>query len=163
ERANLVLSAALGLVLLSSPGIARSQVSISLTPSRTTCAAPCFVRFDATGTTATTTAKPFHDLNYMWDFGDPDSGSWTAGAASSSSTPWPRNREYGALAGHVFDPDRDYGSGPAGYNQNSTCSASGSSARAYTVTLTVSATTGPSATATKTICVQSPDQAWGAS
>jgi hypothetical protein len=99
----------------------------------------------------------------MWDFGDPNSGNWTAGAASSSSTPWPRNREYGALAGHVFDPNRDYGAGAAGYNQNSTCSASGSSARAYTVTLTVSATTGPSATATKTICVQSPDQAWGAS
>ena len=104
-------------------------------PSRTTCVAPCFVRFDATGTTDSATTHEFHDLLYEWEFDDPTAGDWTHGAASIDGS-WPKNRDTGPLSGHVFD-------------------AGGT----YTVELVASNATGCDA-ATSTITVTAADTQW---
>jgi len=68
--------------------------------TRLTGSAPLAVGFDATGTVATTTTVPFHELEYRWSFGDPTSGNWAFGSRSGSS---PRNQATGPLAAHVFE------------------------------------------------------------
>src|SRR4030067_2638800 len=50
-------------------------------PSRFYGVAPMAVFFDASGTTSTATTRPFHDLEYRWDFGDP-AGSPVSGTTS---------------------------------------------------------------------------------
>src|SRR3990167_3746494 len=45
------------------------DITASINASRTTCVAPCAVFFDATDTIAVTTSRPFHELDYTWDFG----------------------------------------------------------------------------------------------
>ncbi len=47
--------------------------TISATCSRTSGAAPFGVVCDASATTSADTTKPFHDLYYEWNFGDPGS------------------------------------------------------------------------------------------
>jgi len=72
------------------------EILVELMPSRTSGAAPLYVHFDATGTAAASTTRPFHDLLYQWNFGDPGSGSW-------STTDRSKNTGSGAVAGHVFE------------------------------------------------------------
>ena len=82
----------------------------ALTPSivaaRTTGVAPLAVFFDATGTVVTNTnSRPFHDVEYRWDFGDaagsPVSGTtWANGARPGVSS---RNTATGPIAAHVFE------------------------------------------------------------
>ena len=79
--------------------------SFTATTSRTTGVAPLSVFFDATATTSALTTKPFHKLQYTWNFGDPAgtaSGvkTWGNGAASGVSS---RNVATGAVAGHVYE------------------------------------------------------------
>jgi hypothetical protein len=51
--------------------------AISVTPSRTTGVAPLAVVFDATGTTsAAVTSRPYHEIEYLWNFGDLSSSNW---------------------------------------------------------------------------------------
>jgi hypothetical protein len=150
------------LVLAGSAGqeAAAQTLTASLAPSRTSCVAPCFVRFDATGTAAPTlTSIPFHEINYRWDFGDPNSGNWSTGAAAQGSSKWPRNRDYGPLAGHVFDPDRWADT----YDQNATCTGAGTVAKKYVVTLLARYSNVASDSKTTTVCVAKPDSAWDAS
>ena len=103
-------------------------------PARTSGVAPLAVFFDtASSTSASTTDtgvtdRPFHDLDYAWDFGDPTAGNWTYGTASSS-----KNLAYGPEAAHVFETPGT-----------------------YTVTLTVNNGTDSAATST-TITVTDPD------
>jgi len=74
--------------------------------SRYTGVAPLSVFFDATGTTATATTAPFHDLEYRWNFGEdlavlaalPGGANWTNGSTNSS-----RNLASGPIAAHVFE------------------------------------------------------------
>lgn len=85
--------------------------------SRLIGVAPLAVFFDAaetrdatdnvvkTGTTATaTTARPFHDLEYRWDFGDASAGTWSAGARSGIS----KNTATGPVAAHVYETPAIY-------------------------------------------------------
>ena len=76
-------------------------VKPAVVPSRISGVAPLAVFFDATGTTASTTPRPFHDLEYRWDFGDPAAGAtWAAGSRPKLSS---RNSATGPVAAHVFE------------------------------------------------------------
>ncbi|MBK8475781.1 MAG: PKD domain-containing protein [Opitutaceae bacterium] len=80
-------------------------ISLALVAHRTAGVAPLSVFFDATSTTATATARPFHDLEYRWDFGDPLSGPWTEGVNAATSS---KNRATGAVTAHVFERPGTY-------------------------------------------------------
>ncbi|MBI5658006.1 MAG: hypothetical protein HZC43_00275 [Nitrosomonadales bacterium] len=91
--------------------------AISGIPSRTTGVAPLAVFFDATGSAATATTRPFHDLEYRWDFGDktgvvlnlspPVTGTstWNAGSNPGVNS---RNEATGAVAAHVYETPGTY-------------------------------------------------------
>jgi hypothetical protein len=90
---------------------ATSAITLSTVPSRFTGVAPLSVFFDATGTTATSTTQPFHELEYRWDdgsgngFGDTGSGNWgdkTSGSSGTGSNT-SRNIARGAVASHVYE------------------------------------------------------------
>lgn len=89
---------------------ATGAISLSNLPSRLTGVAPLSVFFDAAGTTATSTTKPYHELEYRWDFGDaagsPVSGTtWKYGARANVSS---RNAALGPQAAHVFETPGTY-------------------------------------------------------
>ena len=71
---------------------------------RATGVAPLAVYFDATATTSTTT-KPFHDIEYRWDFGDPGSGTWAQGSRPGVSS---KNEATGAVAAHIYETPGPY-------------------------------------------------------
>ena len=78
--------------------------------SRLRGVAPLSVFFDATGTTATSTIHPFHELEYRWDFGDakgsPVNGkTWSTGSRANVSS---RNQATGPVAAHVFETSGTY-------------------------------------------------------
>jgi len=79
----------------------RAAVTASLAPSRTSGVAPLSVFFDASGTVSDITTRPFHDLNYAWDFGDSSAGVWSLNGR-------PKNLAKGAVAGHVFETPGTY-------------------------------------------------------
>ncbi|MBI5891275.1 MAG: PKD domain-containing protein [Nitrosomonadales bacterium] len=87
-----------------------TAISLSNSPSRLTGVAPLSVFFDASGTTAKTTKRPFHDLEYRWDFGDPLGSpvrgtTWKTGSRSGISN---RNIATGPEAAHVFETPGEY-------------------------------------------------------
>jgi len=67
--------------------------------------APLAVFFDATGTTATETCRPFHDIEYRWDFGDPAGGTWTSTPNMPNLS---RNSATGPVAAHVYETSGTY-------------------------------------------------------
>jgi PKD repeat protein len=125
------LVASMSVLVSASPG----QITPSLVPSRASGVAPLYVFFDATATTAAATSRPFHELEYRWEFGDAASGSW----ASTPGMPnLSRNRATGPMAAHVFE-----------------------SAGAYTVSVTV-LDGAASATKSVQVTVTDPDKAFAA-
>lgn len=78
----------------------------AIAPSRVSGVAPLSVFFDSTATTAATaTYKPFHDLGYSWDFGDPAGGAtWSRGPRTGLS----KNVAFGPVASHVFETPGTY-------------------------------------------------------
>ncbi len=80
-------------------------IALSLVSSRVSGVAPLAVFFDATGTTDSSTPRPFHDLEYRWDFGDVGSGTWTTGSSVGVSS---RNTATGPVAAHVFETPGTY-------------------------------------------------------
>ena len=82
------------------------DIALSLAPARTSGVAPLAVFFDASGTTDVgVTARPFHDLEYTWDFGDPTAGTWAYGAQPGVSS---KNSATGPVAAHVFEKPGTY-------------------------------------------------------
>ncbi|MBU1777439.1 MAG: PKD domain-containing protein [Gammaproteobacteria bacterium] len=85
-------------------------ISLSNIPSRFNGVAPFAVFFDATETATTpSTPRPFHDLEYRWNFGD-DAGSlsgttWSTGSRAGVSS---RNAATGPVASHVFETPGTY-------------------------------------------------------
>ena len=77
----------------------------ALAPSRVSGVAPLAVFFDATGTTAAATNRPFHELEYRWNFGDAASGSWTSIPGMPDRS---RNDATGPVAAHVFEAPGTY-------------------------------------------------------
>lgn len=85
---------------------ASGSVKPSLARSRLWGVAPLAVFFDATETTAGAATKPFHDLEFRWDFGDPAGGAtWGAGSRAGLSS---RNTASGPVAAHVFETPGNY-------------------------------------------------------
>jgi hypothetical protein len=104
------------------------SISVDLTPNRTTGIAPLHVFFDASATTSTvSTVRPFHDLHFVWDFGDTVAGTWTYSGRS-------KNQAFGGVAGHVYE-----------------------TAGTYTTTLRVQDTDGTTSTTTVNIIVYDAD------
>jgi hypothetical protein len=108
-------------------------MSVSLVPSRASGVAPLAVFFDASGTIdSAVTSRPFHDLEYRWDFGDPGGSpvggtTWVTGSGSGANS---RNAALGPMAGHVFEVPGTY--------EVSLNVFDGSSAAGATTTITVS-------------------------
>jgi hypothetical protein len=98
---------AAALTVVAGSAQAAPHVDFVATPVQgTTCAAPCAIHFDAIGngsnrTTDAAFTRPFHTLTFEWDFGDPDSGSWTVTGKS-------RNYALGAIAGHLYERPGTY-------------------------------------------------------
>ena len=84
---------------------AHASITPSLSPSRTTGVAPLSVFFDASGTTASTTTLPFHELDYSWNFGDDDTATWAYGSNPGVNK---KNRAFGPEAAHVFETPGTY-------------------------------------------------------
>lgn len=63
--------------------------------------APLAVFFDASGSEAAGSPRPFHELEYSWDFADRESGEFRPSGLS-------KNRAAGPLAGHVFERPGHY-------------------------------------------------------
>ncbi len=68
------------------------KITPSIMPSRATCAAPCNVSFDATGTNGLS-GGDYVSANWNWDFNDPTS---------------PHKGTIGFVVGHVFDNPGTY-------------------------------------------------------
>ena len=100
----------------------------SFAVTQTSGVSPLGVVFDATATTSPTTARPFHDLDYSWSFGD-------SGATFVNRPDVDANQAKGPIVAHVFELP------------------SGVSSRTYTVTLTVRDATGAVAQIQKNITV----------
>lgn len=75
--------------------VAPVDAACAIASTRTSGIAPCAVQFDALATTMPASTRPFHDVDYRWDFGDAASGTW-------STTGRDRNAAYGPVAAHVF-------------------------------------------------------------
>lgn len=88
-------------------------IAISITCNRVSGTAPLSVLCHAVGTTATGITKPFHDLEYRWDFGDSVGGAagscgavvagegfWACGSRAGASS---KNEATGPVAGHMFE------------------------------------------------------------
>lgn len=84
---------------------ASASISAALVASRVTGIAPLAVFFDATGTTALAISRPFHDLEYQWNFGETGLGNWTQGARANTAN---RNVDSGPVASHVFEAPGSY-------------------------------------------------------
>lgn len=97
----------------SPPGIASCTtpaIGLTFAASRLSGVAPLAVFFDATATTATATTRPFHDIEYKWNFGDPagspvNGTTWTNGSRAGASS---RNAATGPVAAHVFETPGTY-------------------------------------------------------
>ncbi|HLV68383.1 MAG TPA: PKD domain-containing protein [Polyangiaceae bacterium] len=77
-------------------------IRLELEASRVEGVAPLSVVFDTVGTTGEDARdRPFHDLEYCWDFGDPNSGRFTTTGLS-------KNEAKGPLAAHVFERPGTY-------------------------------------------------------
>jgi hypothetical protein len=87
------------------PTISSSTIALSAIARRVSGVAPLAVFFDATGTTATATTRPFHALEYHWNFGDEASGLWTNTPGMPNLR---RNEATGPVAAHLFEKPGTY-------------------------------------------------------
>jgi len=95
--------------------------------SRVTGVAPLSVFFDATATTADATQRPFHELEYRWNFGDDDTAFWSQGANPGHNS---KNRTTGANAAHIFEKPGVYTTALSVFDGTQTAS------KTFTITVT---------------------------
>ena len=84
------------------------SMKLSVAASRASGVAPLSVFFDTSGTVSSTTAKPFHDIEYRWNFGEssgPGVGPWSQGSGAGKNS---RNTATGPLAAHVYEVPGTY-------------------------------------------------------
>lgn len=78
-------------------------MNIVVSVNRTSLKAGRGVIFNASATTDGSTSDPFHDLLFIWNFDDPDSGTFTNGRGSVS-----KNAAYGPIVAHVYESAGTY-------------------------------------------------------
>lgn len=115
------------------PNVTITAITPSIAAARTSCQTPCFVQVSGSATTATGTSRPYEDLSYTWNFGDP---------AGTETFNQPIN-----LAGNKFEltavnPNTEQTGPEAAYVYRT--------AGTYTVTMTVLGKNGGSYTSTST-------------
>jgi Secretion system C-terminal sorting domain len=96
------------LIILSGSAFAQtgSLITPSVIKSRSSGVAPLAIHFDATATTAASlTARPFHDLEYRWNFGDEVTSTWEHGAQPGVLL---KNLAFGPVAAHVYETAGTY-------------------------------------------------------
>lgn len=79
-----------------------------LNKSRASGVAPLAVQFDTIGTTSSLTARPWHDREYKWGFGEvsgPGIATWGAGSRSGVAS---KNVALGPNAAHMFETPGTY-------------------------------------------------------
>jgi len=84
------------------------STKLSVAVGRASGVAPLSVFFDATGTVSSTVTRPFHDIEYRWNFGEsagPGIGQWSQGGRPGQNS---RNTAIGPVAGHVFETPGTY-------------------------------------------------------
>lgn len=97
-----VMSTALsGGTVTGTGGITTATTGIA---SRTSGTAPLAVFFDATGTTNSLGIDNFHDILYLWNFGDSET-AWTYGTGVGDNS---KNRARGGVAAHVYETAGTY-------------------------------------------------------
>ena len=82
--------------------------SLAVAVGRASGVAPLSVFFDATDTVSADTARPFHDIEYRWNFGEssgPGIGMWSEGSRPGLNS---RNEAIGPVAGHVYETPGTY-------------------------------------------------------
>ena len=84
---------------------AGNNIVAVLVAARTSGVAPLSVFFDASGTTDTGVARPFHELEYSWSFGDTNAGTWAYGTRPGVGS---KNAATGPVASHVFEAPGTY-------------------------------------------------------
>lgn len=114
---------------------------LAMGASRATGVAPLAVFFDASGTTATSTTRPFHELEYRWTFGESGAGTWANGAKAGTAS---RNEAMGPVAAHVFESAGTFPITVSAFNGTTTVS--------YSCNITVTSTDAEFA-GNKTVCV----------
>jgi hypothetical protein len=132
-----MILALLSIVSASRADSAPTADLVSAPASGSSCAAPCYVHFDATGTTdSDSDVRPFHDLHYSLDYGD--------SACSSGRGAWPnsdqrhsKNIELSPIGAHVYE-----------------CAGS------IRATLTVTDSAGATSTDSVTLTIFSEDSQW---
>lgn len=126
--------------------ITPTALTLSLAPSRTSGVAPLAVFFDASGTTdAGVTTRPFHDLEYRWDFGDtagsPVNGTtWSMGSGAGVNS---RNAASGPVSAHVYESAGTYTATLSVFDGTNT----------VTKSTTITVTNPETAFATTTACI----------
>jgi PKD repeat protein len=134
------------LAVAAAPAAAAPTARFTARPIQgTTCVAPCAVHFDAIGqgalsptpyvtpeTTDPAYPRAFHSLLFVWDFGEPNAGTWPHSGVN-------KNTATGGIAGHTY---RNPGT--------------------YTVTLRVTNPAGEVNTTTRTVTVTDPATAFTA-
>ncbi len=102
--------------------------NVSFSVTKSSGVSPLGVIFDASATTSTATSRPFHDLDFTWDFGDP-------GSSFNNRPDIDPNFAKNGIAGHVFELP------------------TGVSSKVYTVTLTARDSSGTTAQVSQLITV----------
>ncbi len=76
-------------------------IEIPRSVSRTSGVAPLSVHFTAGFFSSSTTSRTFHDYEYSWDFGDPESNNW--GTTNKS-----KNSSKGPISVHIYKKPGNY-------------------------------------------------------
>lgn len=89
-----------------------SNINVTIMASRgggaDTCRAPCAVFFDAVGTTSPQTSKPFHAIEYRWNFGDTAAPSATYTNGSGAGVNLKNSLTGAGVAAHVYETAGTY-------------------------------------------------------
>lgn len=78
-----------------------ASVEAAPSASRTTGVAPLSVHFNADVAASNSEARPFHDYEYSWNFGDSASGTWGTDGKS-------KNTDKGPVSSHVYESPGTY-------------------------------------------------------